>query len=290
MRQTNLDMDVLRTLATAMRLGSFGKAAEAVGRSQSAVSLQMKRLEEQVGQQLFARSGRKVVLTETGALLLSYGERILALNDEAVAATRGREQQETIRLGVPADLSEGLLPALLTIFSQEHPGVHIEARVDRNVHLIDQVRRGEIDIALAFGEHQTEVGRDIGRVPIHWIGNMQARVDDEVTLVLFDAPCVFRDAGLAALDRARRPWRVALTSPSLSGLWAATGAGLGITVRTPIGLPANLRVLDGVGGLPQISETVRLSLHSNENVSSRPLTYLRELALSSLHDTLRQVA
>jgi len=253
----NLDMDVLRTLAVAMDVGGFAKAAERLGRSQSAVSLQMRRLEDRVGRPLFQRQGRLLGLTEAGEVVLGYARRILALNDEAVAAARGIAVEGSVRFGVPQDFGDAWLPDVLARFARAHPQVHIEARVDRSMPLTEQVARGGLDLALAWAcGPRAPSATVVARLPMVWIGPKGYARDrrDTVPLALFEAPCVFRQPGIEALDEAGLKWRLTFTTPSLAGLWAAAEAGLGVTVRTPFGLPAGVEILDAGCGLPKLPE------------------------------------
>jgi DNA-binding transcriptional LysR family regulator len=148
--RTNLDMDVLRTFVTGFELGSFARAAERLGRSQSAVSTQLRKLEEQVGQPLVQKSGRGLALTTAGEGLLSYAKRLLELNDEAVDSIRDADVEGWVRLGLPQDFAEGWLPAVLNRFSRAHPKVRVEVQVDRSVPLIEKTVRGKLDIALVW--------------------------------------------------------------------------------------------------------------------------------------------
>jgi DNA-binding transcriptional LysR family regulator len=265
---TNLDMDVLRTLVIAIDLGGFGKAANRLGRTQSAISLQMKKLEEQAGEPLFRRNGRGVALTDPGDVLLGYARRIILMNDEALAAVRGGTIGGTVRLGLPQDLAERWLPGVLKQFHGAHPLTHVEAQFGRSRDLRDDVAQGALDLALSFGDiDQPEGGHQpLGRMPLVWIGRPGFAADPSgpLPLALLDAPCLFRQYGIGLLDEARKPWRVAFTSPSLSGLWAAVEAGLGVTLRTGLGVPEGLTVLDARSGLPGLA-TVPLLLHVSAN-------------------------
>src|SRR4051794_29863448 len=231
MTLTNLDMDVLRTLAVAMERGSFAQAAARLGRSQSAVSLQMRKLEGQVGQTLFRKAGRGLALTEAGDVVLGYARRILELNDEAVAAVKGLAVAGTVRLGLHQDFAEAWLPSALAAFVRAHPAVHVSAEVERNAVLLERLGQGRLDLALVFGQAPAPgpgiTATKIAELPMGWIAARDwQRASGPLPLILFEAPCVFRDAALPALERARVPWRLALTSPSLAGLWAAAAAGL----------------------------------------------------------------
>jgi DNA-binding transcriptional LysR family regulator len=285
----NLDMDVLRTLAVAMELGSFARAAERLGRSQSAVSLQMRKLEQQAGQPLFRKQGRGVALTGAGDVILSYARRMLELNDEAVAAVRGLAVEGSVRLGLPQDVAEARLPATLARFARAHPSVHIEVKVDRNAVLLDHLTHGRLDLALLFSRGggaaaAPNAPRLVAQLPIAWIGPRHGGMPRSapLPLVLFEPPCLFRQAGIAALDAAGIPWRIAFTSPSLSGLWAAVDAGLGITVRTAEGMPERLTTLaPAASGLPPLP-TVDLRLHAADSEPSPAVRRLGDILAETM--------
>src|SRR5437899_1601871 len=146
----NLDLDLLRTLVVATELGSFARAAEHLGRTQSALSLQMRRLEERIGKPLLRKEGRNSVLTETGERVLEYAQRLVQLNDEALASLSARSLSGSVRLGMPQDFVDSSLPTVLGRFAREHPAVAIDLRVDRNMVLLDRLQRGRLDLALVF--------------------------------------------------------------------------------------------------------------------------------------------
>jgi DNA-binding transcriptional LysR family regulator len=266
---TNLDIDFLRTLASAEDLGGMNRAAEQVGRSQSAVSQQMRKLEEKIGQRLFRKQGRGLVLTESGELLLKYARRMLALNDEAVAALRGSGLEGVVRFGLPSDFAESWLPAALGQFKRAHPLIRVEASVDRNAVLLERLEKGRLDLAMFFSDGQHQGAQRLASLPMVWIGSAEHAFDpaEPIPLVLFEAPCVFRKAGIAALDAAGIRWRIAFTSPSLAGLWAAVEAGLGVSPRTTVHVPDWLTVLGKSTRLPKLP-SVELSLYDR----GRPLT------------------
>jgi DNA-binding transcriptional LysR family regulator len=261
MDRINLDMDVLRTLVVAHELGSFNRAAEQVGRSQSAISQQIHKLEERVGQALFRKQGRGLALTEAGEIVLAYARRILDLNDEAVTAVMGAAIDGAVRFGMPGDFAETWLPAALGRFKRAHPTVRIEATVDRNTSLLEQLDKGQLDLALVLGLEVRKEAEVLATLPMVWIGSRDRLREraEPVPLAVFGAPCFFRAAAIAALEEAALPWRVEFTSPSLAGLWAAVDAGLGVTVRTAVSAPSHLAVLGEGSGLPALPP-VKLSL------------------------------
>jgi DNA-binding transcriptional LysR family regulator len=289
MPQINLDMDVLRTLITAQQLGGFNRAAKRVGRSQSAVSQQIRKLEEQFGEPLFRKAGRGLALTAAGEIVLGYAQRILDLNDEAVAAVRGVAAQGSVRFGLPGDFAETWLPMALGRFKRTHPAVRVEASVDRNTTLIDRLDKGELDLALIFGRGARSDAELLAKLPVFWIGTRTGKAlsapEEGLPLAVFESPCSFRGAAITALDRVGIPWHIAFTSPSLPGLWAAVEAGLGVTVRTAAGLPGSLAVLNEESGLPPLPP-VELCLHDAGRLLAPAIVQLKEILLDVLAPNL----
>jgi DNA-binding transcriptional LysR family regulator len=288
-RRTNLEIDVLRTFVTGVQLGSFARAANQLGRSPSAVSAQLRKLEDQIEQDLFRRAGRGLALTDAGEALLGYAQRIIALNDETIATLKDSALEGWVRLGLPQDFAELWLPAALGRFARTHPKVNVEVHVERNVDLLRRVEAGELDLVLAWGTPDTPGdGKPMFEVPMVWVGPESRSVDvtsDPLLVAAFEPPCVFRAAGTAALTAAGRPWRITFTSPSLSGLWAAVEAGLGITIRTPLGLPPSLAILDSSTALPALPSAT-IVMHTSKVVQSPIVGILGEI----LEDTLAEVA
>src|SRR5580658_7881255 len=170
MPQTNFDIASLRTFVVGMDLGSFAKAADRVGRSTSAVSAQIKKLEEQAGAPLFKKSGRKLALTEAGDNMLAFARRLVDLNDEAAFAMRGPNLEGWVRLGLQEDFGESLLPDVLGRFARAHPKVRIEVRIARNTELLERVNTGRLDLALAWdGGIASPYVERVSEVPMRWI-------------------------------------------------------------------------------------------------------------------------
>lgn len=296
MRRTIFDLDVLRTFATGMELGNFAKAAVRLGRSTSAVSAQLKKLEEQAGTPIFRKAGRGLALTEAGETMLAYARRLLELNDEAAAAVHGVELEGWVRLGLQEDFGETLLPDVLGRFARAHPKVRIEARVVRNAELLERVTTGKLDLALAWSDGTlTPHHTSIGEVPMCWVGASAGPLpwhgasSEPMPLASLEAPCLLRTAATKALDHAGISWRLSFVSPSLGGLWAAAAAGLGITIRTPIGLPDKVRpVRPEEIGLPQLPK-LGLVLHRAEAEPGPATARLAELVLQSVDEALRGV-
>jgi len=287
------DLDVLRSFALGVELGSFARAADRLGRSTSAISAQLRKLEEQVGAPVLRKAGRGLVLTEAGETMLAYARRLLDLNDEAAAAVRGVDLEGWIRLGLQEDFGETLLPEVLGRFARAHPKVRIEARVARNADLLERVTAGRLDLALAWSNGESRVhGETVADLPLRWIGPADEDLawrgpqSTPLPLLAFEAPCLFRTAATAALDRAGIPWRVAFTSPNLSGLWAAAAAGLGITIRTPLGVPSRVRPLAtrelSLPPLPRLT----LVLHRAKADPDPPTVRLATIVLQAVRESI----
>ncbi|MGZ6099266.1 MAG: LysR substrate-binding domain-containing protein [Myxococcaceae bacterium] len=252
-----LDLDLLRTLSAVRETGTLARASRRVSRTLSAVSLQLKRLESQCGRPLFRKAGRRLELNAEGERVLAIGRKMLALNDQLLDGLREDLAGGTIRLGLPQDVAERLLPVALARFTRAHPRAQLEVRVERNAALRDLLSAAALDLAVTFDAEPGRPDPDEVHLPVRWLAARDFRWSPgtPLPLVLFEPPCTFRRLALEALDRAGVPWRVAFSSPSLSGLWAAAAAGLGVTVRTELGIPPRLvrARLPGLPGLPDLS-------------------------------------
>ena len=249
-------MDALRTVVVGTDLGSFARAAVQLGRSQSAVSMHLKKLEQQTGTVLFKRSGRGLVPTEAGEAFIAYARRIIALNDEAAFSVGAAATTASVRLGVPQDFFDDVMPATLRAFSKEYDTVHVDIRAGENHSLAEDVRTGRLDAAIAFFPAGGPAeGETLCQLPMRWLTTAETMADlqrDPLPLVLFNHPCLFRHAALAALDESRTRWRAALTTPSLPAIWSALRSGLGVAVRTDHARPEDIVCAGNDGSLPQL--------------------------------------
>lgn len=256
-RLVNLELDLVRAFVTVAEARSFTRAGERLGRSQSAVSLQMQRLEDRLGVALLSRDPRHVTLTPAGEAFLPQARRLLRVNDEIVADLRGDDLEGEVRLGAPEDFATVHLPEILGEFARAHPRVALSVTCDLTLNLLDRLRDGVLDIALVKRE---PLGPDLGvrvwREPLVWAAADAAvlKPDEAAPLVVAPAPCVYRKRAVAALDAQGRSWRAAYTSPSLAGQHAALRAGLGLTVLPRDMIPPDLKVLGPAEGLPQLED------------------------------------
>ena len=281
---TNLDIDLLRTFVTISDAGGFTRAAERLHRTQSTISLQMKRLEEQVGQQLLVRRPRGVGLTPDGEVLLAFARRILTINDAAVARLNEPDLTGVVRLGTPEDFATTHLSAVLAEFARNHPHVALEVHCDLTLNLLDRFQNGEYDIVLVKREPQGEAaGVKVWRESLVWVCANGLAIDRNapLPLVLSPHPCVYRKRALTALDRTGWSWRIAYTSPSLAGAQAAVRAGLGAAVLPRGMAPADLRVLGQAYGLPELEDT-EIALYRAPACVSKVARRLAEHIIRSL--------
>ena len=283
MALTNLDLDTLRTLVMAHDFGGYGQAAEQLGRTPSAVSLQMKRLQQDVGATLFRKKGRNLALTEIGEIVLRYGRRMLELNDEVLDTAHGASLAGTLRVGCAQDFAEAVLPQSLSRFTKLYPLVQIEVRIDRHATLARAVENKQLDLALTLGYSELRTANIVGELPMVWIAGCQfmRRPEQPLPLIMFDAPCFIRQRTLDALDEAGIPWRIAVVSASLAGLWAAASAGLGVTVRADLGLPASLVAGTSLFDLPRLG-SLPVTLHHTTDGKPAAVERLAEIVRESL--------
>ena len=281
----NLDMDVLRTFVAGYSLGSFAKAADKIGRSPAAISLQMRKLESQVEQTLFRKQGRGLVLTEAGETMLSYARRLLELNDEATLAMQKLAGMEGwVRLGLPQDFADTSLPALLGRFARAYPKVRVAVRVERGSRLVQLVEGGELDLALTWGSLASANHSIIGSYRVVWIGKegFQHQPDEPFPLIAFDPPCSFRARAIEGLEKNGISWQHVFASSGLAGLWAAVTAGLGVTARIADVVPPHLQILDGINNeLPALG-MIELGLHSAEPNPIGPVGRFKEILADAM--------
>lgn len=279
MKTPLLDLALLQTLTAVNQSGTLARAAERVGRTQSAVSLQMQRLEKAVGLPLFDRLGRALVMNEAGRSMVGYAERMLALNAEAVAYARGHSVAGSVRLGISADFEHTWLPRAMATFSRTHPRIVVELRVDRNAALERAVGKQELDVALILASSSAAGSAAKSAVPMAWIAarGFDWSGDSELALLLLEHPCFFRTAAIQALDGAGVPWRIAVTSPSLGGIWATASAGIGLTVRSAVNIPAGLQDVGARFGLPSLPKVAVKVIESDARSTSTRVSLRRVL-------------
>ena len=253
-----LDLELLRCFVTIAETGSFTRAGERLGRTQSTVSLQIKRLEDQLGRSVLKRTPRSLSLTEEGNRLLGPARQMLRLNDATIAQLFEPDMSGKVRIGVPEDFATAHLPGVLSDFSRTHPLVELEVTCDLTLNLLERFHSGDFDLVLVKREPSAPLeGMRVWREPLVWVARDELAVRDlqAVPLVVSPEPCVYRKRASDALDAIGRKWRVAYTSTSLSGSLSAVKEGLGVAVLPREMVPDTLSAIIGDEDLPQLYDT-----------------------------------
>lgn len=263
----HIDTLILKSFVAVAETGSFSRAADIVGRSQSAVSLQIKKLEEGLKCQLFDRSNRDVALTDQGEIFLGYARRMIELQWEAFSRLNEPEVRGEITLGTPEDFATHYLPGILASFAKHHPHVQLHVTCDLTLNLLQEFQKGKLDIVLLKRDpERVKGGIKVWREPLIWAAAAHYQLKAPIPLVLSPQPCLYRTRALAALDRVRKPWQIAYTSPSLAGTIAAVRAGLGVTVLPANMIPDGLAPLAGTTKLPNLADS-EIALMKRDNLS-----------------------
>jgi DNA-binding transcriptional LysR family regulator len=249
----NLPTELLRSFAAIVDSGSMLRATERVFVTQSALSLQMKRLEETVQSPLFHRDGRRLTLTPAGTTLLAYAREILGINDQAVAALTGDALAGPARVGLVQDFAETLLTGVLSRFAQLNQETQLQVRVGGSAELLELLSSDRLDVVLCMGPEDDPAA--VKTVPMIWLGVPGLAELEVLPLAVLEPPCRFRDAALAALEAVGRPYRIVLETPSLSALRAAVESDLCITCRTDVVLkrPIDPAEAPSLPKLPSVS-------------------------------------
>ncbi|MGY3332910.1 DNA-binding transcriptional LysR family regulator [Mesorhizobium sp. USDA 4775] len=273
-----LDLNLLKTFVAVVESGSLSNAAPRVGRSQSAVSMQMQRLEEMVGNQLLVRGPRTVTPNAIGEDFLIYARRLLKLSDEAWASVTRPKETGSVRLGVPDDYAAFLLPPVLSRFAEDHPLVTVELICEQSTALVKTLAEGRLDLAIVT--RLPDQPLDVIRLErFVWVAspNHVAWQTDPLPVALFEPGCAARMNVLQALGEADRSYRCTYSSASLLGLIAVVQAGLAVAGLAQRSVPPSLRIIGGNEGLPVLPD-LEIGILRNP-LSSTP-------AVDRLHDFL----
>jgi len=288
-----LDLDQLRTFVAIAETGSFTRAADSVHKTQSAVSMQMRRLEERIGRPIFARDGRASRFTEDGERLLAYARRMVRLNDETLAAFDEDELSGRVRLGTPDDYADRFLPEILARFSRSNPRVEVTVICQPTQMLVDCLRANELDVAIIThvpakrGPEEVVIRRE----PLLWVTSARhcAHEQDPVPLALGRSDCCWRGTALGALAGIGRGHRILYSSWNSTAVGAAVLAGLAVSVLPESALRPGMRVLSEAEGFPRLPP-VEIALLRSWHQSSPLIDALAEHIVSSLDNLSMQMA
>ncbi|TYZ11950.1 LysR family transcriptional regulator [Hymenobacter lutimineralis] len=252
----NIDTIALQCFIAVAETGSFTKAAERVGRTQSAISQQMSKLESLLGKLLLVR-GKAFTLTPEGEIFLGYARRIFALHREALDRFKEPELEGEVRFGLPENFASVYLAEILADFSRIHPRILLNIECDLTLNLFDRFKKNEFDLVLVKMNRPEDLpnGLDVWSEPLKWVGD-QSLIDPAkpVPLILAPQPCVYRASAVRSLEQASRSWRLVFSSPSYAGAVAAVRAGMGISVMPQTMIPDDLQAVDAAV-LPKLADT-----------------------------------
>ncbi|MEJ8472985.1 LysR family transcriptional regulator [Roseibium algae] len=254
---TLIDMELYRTFLVIAETSSFSKAAELVGRTPSAISMQIKKLETLIGVSVFVREGRTVRLTSEGEALLGYARRILMLNEEAVSLFLSPDVEGEVRFGAPSDFGTRFLPTFLSRFARSHPGVNVDVHLDGSPQLHKVMKNGDLDLVLYTARPESDLirqGEIVFTEPLVWVGleGGVAYERDPLPLAVSTSGCPWRRTARIALDSAQKPYRISYTSFHSAGQEAALLADLAIAPFPSSIVEPPLQVLDERHDLPEI--------------------------------------
>lgn len=276
-------MDWLKCFAAVVDAGSLSSAALDVHRSQSAVSMQLKKLEEALGRQLLVRGPRQVQLTADGQTLLGYARRMLALHAETQAIFHADELTGRIRLGVAEDYAAKYLTPVLKRFAPRHAGVEIELDCEQSTALIPRIASGDLDLALVSRDH-SQRGTLLFREPLVWVGSPQFELwrREPLPIAVYETASLARRSAVNALASQGREYKVVYNSSSLMGQIAAVESGLAVAAITRCSVPASLQVLGQEHGLGPM-EPMEVALYrSQASQSSKAVSSLKRYLVDAL--------
>ena len=278
-----LDIDQLRSFIAIAETGSFTKAADVVNKTQSAVSMQMKRLEERLDRPVFVRDGRASKLTEDGQRLLDYARRIVKLNVETIAAFSDAELSGRVRLGVPDDYADRYLPEIMARFSRAYPSVELSVICEPSVDLLERIDANEIDLAIVTNCESKRASETFRRERLLWVTSARhsTHLEERMPLALGRPTCSWRRIAIERLETVARSYRVIYSSSSAGAVAAAVLAGLSVSVLPESGLRPGMRVLTAAEGFPELP-SCRIGLVRNAHETSALADALAEHIVSSL--------
>lgn len=267
-----LDSDLMRTFLAVAETGSVTAAAERLGRVQSAISIQVKRLEASLGQRLFERLPRGVALTPRGEQLLPYARRSVEVLAEAAVALRERPLSGPVRVGVPEEYGETLLPRALAAFAARHPAVVVSVRLDFSARQLAALAADELDLAIAFDWHRDGPGELLAIDPTVWVSSLahEQHLGRPLPVAAYFRSDWCREFALASLDRMGLRYRIAFECDTAGGLAIAARSGLAITPMARSAIPEGCRELTTEDGFPQVDASA-VVLHRNPRGSSEAI-------------------
>ena len=283
MTPRDLQLDWLKCFIAVVDAGSLSSAAGEVHRSQSAVSMQLKKLEDALGRRLLERDARKLQLTPEGQTLLGYARRILDLHAEAQVVLKGEELTGRVRIGVPDDYAAKYLTPVLKRFAPRHSGVEIELDCEQSTSLIPRVASGDLDLALVSRDH-SQRGTLLFHEPMVWVGSAQFELwrRDPLPIAVYEDTSLARRSAINSLAQQGRRYKVVYNSSSLAGQIAAVESGLAVAVLTQCSAPGHLQILGREQGLGPLEPMEVAVYRSRDSRGSKAVDSLQSLLIKTL--------
>jgi DNA-binding transcriptional LysR family regulator len=282
----NLSIDNLRTFVTIIDVDGFAKAGELLGKSQPAVSLQIKKLESQLDCQLFKKHGQRQAPTDIGLQLYSLANKLLQQNDRIVEHFTKTPLQGRLHLGIPSEFATTLLPNIIGAFKQAYPKVSLEISSALSAQLIKMHAQQPFDLLLHIALERHPFSDNLALTDdLVWVGSHEYSTQQStLPLVLAPEGCKYRESALQTLNQSGIKWHISYTNSDLTGISTAIKQGFGITALARSSVPDDLTVLENVG-LPQLGKiAINLVCHQNTDAAQRLRTFIYErLALKTGH-------
>ncbi len=277
-----LDSELLRTFVAVADVGGFTRATKVVHRTQSTISMQMKKLEEILGQALFLREARGVKLTPDGLTFLENARRIVTLLDQAEKSFESKHVKGIVKIGIPEEYGLTKLPNILANFSENHPNVQISVRCEPSENFVQYIDRKELDLAVVVSDPGYERGAILFHDPTVWVTSKQHLTHEmePLPLAVFESGCLWRDWALRALEQVDRNYRIVYSSASVSGVQAAVTSGLAVAVLGQSTLPIGVRSLTQNEGFPKLPG-VNVTLQKSEERQSEAVEYMVTAIINS---------
>ncbi len=284
----NIDIDLLRSFITVYETGNFSHAAERLGRTQSTISQQIKKLEDTLQKSIFIRNTRGLSITSEGEVLLPYARQIITLNDEAFGRISKADISGVVRLGAPEAFATNHLPDVLVKFAKSHPSVALEVQCGMSHDLLENFEKGAFDVILIKRDNKSKIyGNKVWREELIWVGQQKHSFskDSTLPLILSPAPCVYRSKMIESFDKKRIKWRTVFTSASMNGRIAAARSGLGITAipKEMLSQVHGLISLEHNCGLPALSP-IEIDLIQNKQTTNDAAERLAEHIIFALEN------
>jgi len=283
----NLQIDYLRTFMVLAETKGFTKTGIQVNKTQSAVSMQIKRLEDEIGKKLFERIGKTVKLTAEGNILIKYAIRIIKEHDDAIRALSKPDLEGFIRFGSPEHYTIGVLPKLLARFASAYPEVLVEMRCENSDKIKEAVDKGELDVGICT--QISDGGQVISHDPVVWAADPGFIIQKHKTvpIAVFEDDCIFRTWAIEALEKSGISYRIVYVSRSISGLIDAVRAGFAVAPIIYSNVPSDLKIIELENGLPVLPVS-NIVLHKTKKVTSEIIECFSEHIIKSFGEKHNQ--